>query len=266
MSEFAFDRLADKYDATFTKTALGIMQRKVVWNYLEKILAEKAHPSSVLELNCGTGEDAIFLYNKGHCIVATDFSLEMLRLAREKASDAHIDDIEFMHLDIRHADQLEPGNRFDLIFSNFGGYNCLNEEDIQCSAMNLKEYLSREGIIILVLMPDRCLIEKIYGLIKGDSQLLGRRNRSPQKVTIDEEEILTWYHAPDRMKELFAKSGYEMIYCSPVGFIPSYFNPNIRKWPLVFCFIKFLDRLTTKMGLLPRYSDHYLICFSHDKN
>ena len=54
----AFDRVASSYDELFTHTAIGRAQRKQVW---EKLLAAFPPGSRILELNCGTGEDARFL-------------------------------------------------------------------------------------------------------------------------------------------------------------------------------------------------------------
>ena len=54
----AFDRLAGSYDEVFTRSVIGRVQRGVVW----KVLAETFRPGDrILELNCGTGEDALFL-------------------------------------------------------------------------------------------------------------------------------------------------------------------------------------------------------------
>ena len=51
----AFDSIAEGYDAEFTASALGRVLRPMVW---ERFAACFAHRSSLLELGCGTGEDA----------------------------------------------------------------------------------------------------------------------------------------------------------------------------------------------------------------
>src|SRR4051812_46223176 len=82
-SEAAFDSYALSYDADFTHSSVGGFQRKRVWRYLSKnISAEKQ--SEVLELNCGTGEDALWFSKNGFTITATDISEEMAAVAREK--------------------------------------------------------------------------------------------------------------------------------------------------------------------------------------
>jgi len=71
----AFDRVAASYDDSFTRTVIGQAQRKQVWKRLLKAFAPG---DRILELNCGTGEDARFLAIRGRRIVACDGSAEMI--------------------------------------------------------------------------------------------------------------------------------------------------------------------------------------------
>ena len=71
------------YDREFTFSRIGMVQRRMVWGYLDRMLQMPG--MTVLELNCGTGTDAIHLARNGHRVLATDISEEMLKVAREKA-------------------------------------------------------------------------------------------------------------------------------------------------------------------------------------
>ena len=84
MSSALFDAAADTYDETFVNTNVGKLQRARVWNYLDSILPDK--PLHILELNCGTGKDAVWFADKGHNVTATDISDKMLEIAKNKAS------------------------------------------------------------------------------------------------------------------------------------------------------------------------------------
>ena len=82
----------------------------------------------VLELNCGTGEDAVFLARLGVHVTATDLSPAMVEATRAKADAAGVGDrvraavvaIE----DIGGFDACGDGP-FDGVLSNFGGLNCV---------------------------------------------------------------------------------------------------------------------------------------------
>jgi ubiquinone/menaquinone biosynthesis C-methylase UbiE len=67
----AFDSIADQYDDIFTHSLIGRAQRDVVWDALKKTFRPGER---VLEINCGTGEDALFLSKMGVSVHACDAS------------------------------------------------------------------------------------------------------------------------------------------------------------------------------------------------
>ena len=80
MPRAPFDTIASIYDDQFTDTRTGYLQRQLVYLHLEKILKQNK-PKRILELNCGTGADAIWLTQKGFEVVATDISADMVKVA-----------------------------------------------------------------------------------------------------------------------------------------------------------------------------------------
>jgi SAM-dependent methyltransferase len=81
----AFDGMADAYDATFSSGAIGTLLRQAVWRRLD---ARFAAGDRVLEIGCGTGEDAVHLAGRGVRVLATDTSARMLEVARAKVDAA----------------------------------------------------------------------------------------------------------------------------------------------------------------------------------
>ena len=65
----SFDELASAYDSTFTTSALGQRLRALAWERLDVVLAGCGR---VLEIGCGTGEDAVRLARRGVDVLATD--------------------------------------------------------------------------------------------------------------------------------------------------------------------------------------------------
>ena len=70
-----FDLLAPDYDKTFTNSTIGRILREAVWTEFESCFLPDQH---ILELGCGTGEDACFLARRGVRVLAVDHSLEMV--------------------------------------------------------------------------------------------------------------------------------------------------------------------------------------------
>jgi len=114
----AFDALAADYDASFTATPLGTLLREAVWRRLD---ARFAPGDRVLELACGTGEDAIHLARRGVQVTALDASPAMVETARRKVAAAGLEGlVEVRQMDIESSGlppqvavqappQVEPG-------------------------------------------------------------------------------------------------------------------------------------------------------------
>ncbi len=192
-----FDIAASDYDQTFTHTIIGKIQRDMVWEYLQKKLPWEK-PLRILELNCGTGEDAIFLANMGHEVLATDISTHMLEVCKAKVKQAGLENqITIRRLDMTKLSELVFTEKFDLIFSNFGGLNCLPPQDLKKLFTAVKNRLSPSGKLIAVIMPDFCLIESLYFATKRASKkIFRRRTKSFLSVNINGVPIKTWYYSP----------------------------------------------------------------------
>ena len=116
----AFDRGADGYDR-FTDGIIGRTLRSVV----QRRLQARFRPGDrLLEINCGTGEDAIWLARHGVHVVATDLSAGMLAVARRKVDAAGVAGrVDLRRIAIEAIDA-RLGS-FDGLLSNFGGLNCV---------------------------------------------------------------------------------------------------------------------------------------------
>ena len=62
--------------------------------YLE--LLEARRGGTVLELGCGSGQDARFLTERGFQVLATDFSEEALRLTKQSAPKAEVQPLDLL--------------------------------------------------------------------------------------------------------------------------------------------------------------------------
>jgi SAM-dependent methyltransferase len=179
----AFDELAAGYDEGFTATAIGTLMREAVWRRLDACFAAG---DRVLELNCGTGEDAVHLARRGVRVLATDASAAMLALARTKVESAGLGGaVELRRLAIEELPALQPqaaapadrdrpgdpgspggpgnpGNPgdpgdpgdwqppFDGALSNFGGLNCV--ADLRAAAAGLAACLRPGAVAVVCVM------------------------------------------------------------------------------------------------------------------
>jgi SAM-dependent methyltransferase len=142
----AFDALAADYDHHFTGTPLGLLLRQAVHRRLD---ARFAPGDRVLELACGTGEDAVHLARRGVRVLATDASPAMVAAAQRKAAVAGMGErIEVRPLAIENLATLS--GPFDGAFSDFGGLNCV--ADLPAVARSLAGLLRPGAPVLLCVM------------------------------------------------------------------------------------------------------------------
>jgi SAM-dependent methyltransferase len=99
--------------------------RRQVWRELDTTFASG---DRVLELNCGTGVDAVHLAERGIQITACDISGGMIERARRRASILPAAQRpSFQVLPTEQLHELGAASIFDGAFSNFSGLNCVND-------------------------------------------------------------------------------------------------------------------------------------------
>lgn len=67
---------------------------------VEKLL-KKHGTKTVFDLTCGTGSQVLFLAKRGYEVVGSDFSPELLKIARKKAREAKLN-LKFIDGDMRN--------------------------------------------------------------------------------------------------------------------------------------------------------------------
>jgi SAM-dependent methyltransferase len=254
----AFDGIAATYDQTFSHTLLGRIYRRAVWRRLDVLFHRGFR---VLELNCGTGEDALYLASRGVWVLATDASEAMLeqtaRKAREHRLDALIRTAALDLADLGSGRALEVLEHYDPpldgALSNFGGLNCVS--DLEPIAEGLASVLKERAPALLCLMGRLVPWEWVWycarpsrafrRLKAGGAEWRGLRIRYP---TIGE------------VKRVFGRY-FRVVRVAGIGFLlpPPYAEGIARRVPWL---LRGLDRLERRMEAvppLPWLSDHYLV-------
>lgn len=163
--------LAGDYDRHFTETALGRQLRRSVWHYCSRIFLPDMR---LLELGCGTGEDALYFARRGLRVTATDNSAGMLSRARHKAEAAGFGSrISWVRAEASRLTALVSLGPFDAVFSNFGVLNSLT--DLKFLADSLGAMLRPGGKAVFVVMGHFCLWETAWGILRFDWKTACRR-------------------------------------------------------------------------------------------
>ncbi len=141
LAQAYWDTAAETYVQDFTGTGIGETRRHAVWRRLDKIFSPG---QKLLELNCGTGIDAVHLAERGIQLVACDISSRMIELARQLAATTNTSElIDFRVLPNEEIGSIKGENVFDGAFSNFCGLNCV--EDLPAVVRELTRLVKPES-------------------------------------------------------------------------------------------------------------------------
>lgn len=249
-----FNKASSSYDKQFSFTSIGKAQREQVWKYTDSL--NIPNDSSILEVNCGTGEDANLWQKRGSTILATDISSGMLNVARQKFPHIH-----FQQLDVNQLGELQLS--YDVLFSNFGGLNCLAQEELKAFFTHAHGKLNENGKLILIIMGKKCWWDKLFLILKGKWSIRNRRNANEAlSINVDGTTVKTWYYSPTEVKQL-AQGQFEVELLKPVGLFvpPSYLANYFEKKKGLLNLLKFLDRIFS-FSFLSNRADHYFICIT----
>jgi ubiquinone/menaquinone biosynthesis C-methylase UbiE len=254
----AFDRMAYSYDSTFTKSVIGRAQRRVVWDALKKAFHSG---DRVLELNCGTGEDALFLASRGVSVTAYDASPRMIEVAEtRKSTRASNAQVQFGVLRNENLAYLAPLARFDGAFSNFSGLNCM--ENVRDVAMNLARLIRPEGRVLVCVSTRSCLWEIVWYAAQGNFGKAFRRVRGSAIAQLDEIAVPVWYPTIQQMRRMFS-IWFRLQSIRAVGLFvpPSYVEQYARGHRKLLAVTEKMDRIFAAWPLLRAVGDHVLLEF-----
>jgi SAM-dependent methyltransferase len=249
-----FERLAPRYDELWTGTAIGRAQRNAVWRLIDGLF----HAGDrVLDIGCGTGEDAAHLMARGISVCAVDSSPAMVAVARARGIEA----------EVVRAEELgnAPMNRgaadtsgsppcgwslasetvsCDGAISNFGALNCV--QDVASVARALGTLVRPGGYVAICTIGRFCAWESFYYGVRLNLKKAFRR--MPGRAGD------VYYPTVRQLRADFAPE-FELLHWTGIGMLvpPSYLKLPAR----IVNFLARFERLT----VLRSCADHRLLVF-----
>lgn len=245
-----FDRFAPSYDSDFSDQAIGKILRARVHERLLTLFSEGDH---VLEIGCGTGEDALFLAEQRIRVTATDASEKMLSIAREKTEKLSNVRVEF--LDIRRPELVESHAKFNGVFSNFGALNCI--ADRRSLAEWLSTHIGPGGKACFGIMSPYCAWEFIWHVLHLKPDIALRRLRGDRFGDLD-----IVYPTVKQITEEFSPY-FRRTRVMPLGlFLPtSALFDVVQKRPRLMQWLVHLEKRFQDVSQVALFADHYWIEF-----
>jgi ubiquinone/menaquinone biosynthesis C-methylase UbiE len=255
----AFDSAAGSYDSYENNNEILQWMRSVV----HKVYLDSLKPGEkVLELNCGTGIDALFLAENNIKVFATDISPKMISIVKQKSAVANNKNI--IGIETASFDVIDKVNEtgFDAVVSNFGGLNCINNFDKLSADLSAK--LKPGGKFIAVVMNKFCPWEMLYYILKLDFKNAFRRlKKTGIYAELNGEKVLTYYYSPAEFGKKFSmqfktEKIYSLGYYTPPPYLIGIYRrlkPLVKLWML-------MDDLLKGIFPINRFGDHFIIILS----
>ncbi|MES2274837.1 MAG: methyltransferase domain-containing protein [Bacteroidota bacterium] len=238
----AFSRQSIVFDELYSTNTIVNYKRSRVRSHVLQYLKPN---SSILELNSGTGEDAIFFAGQGHHVHATDVSTGMQQVLKQKVETYGMDNLVTDELcSFTNLKNLNNRGPYNAIFSNFGGLNCTGELDKVLNS--LSSLLNPGGIVTLVIIPGFCLWEALL-VFKGKFKTATRRffSKNGRTAHIEGQYFKCFYYSPNYV---IKHTGNDFVHLSTEGLCtivpPSYIEGFAEKHPAKYKWLmKWEDRL-----------------------
>jgi ubiquinone/menaquinone biosynthesis C-methylase UbiE len=231
-----FDKMAASYDAVWTTTPVGRAQRDLVWREIDPLFHAGER---ILDIGCGTGEDAAHFAARGIAVRAIDASPAMVAAANGRGVAAEVCRAE----NLAHFE-----GTFDGAVSNFGALNCV--EDLSSVAESLAGVIRPGGRVAVCLLGRCCAWETLHYGVRLQFHKAFRRwaGRTTAPIAV-------WYPTAGEVRAVFAY-GFAVQRWTGIGLLvpPSYVKlPAALVAALAAC-----DRVLAGLPLLRAMVDHRL--------
>lgn len=257
--DLGFSRKAEVYDAYCEQHPVIRWSRQRV---RAEVISRLQRGASILELNAGTGADAAFFVEHGYRVHATDVASGMIAAIQQKVkSSKNAEHFTVQQISFTALDQVD-GGPYDLVFSNFGGLNCI--PDLRSVTQFLPHVLKSGGYLVWVIMPPICPWE-LAQVLRGQLRV-GTRRLQPGGVMANVEgaPVMTWYHEPKRVIE--AASQFRLLNQQSLSLFcpPSYMDRFPHRFPRLTGFLLKLDGRLGNRFPFHHWGDFIAYTFQHE--
>ncbi len=256
----AFSRTAARYDAFAGDHPHLTRIREKVYDHVTRLIPRD---SRILELNAGTGTDAVALAQRGYRVHATDIAPGMLNRLQDKVEELKLQDrITIEERSFLSLDNI-PGAPFDAVFSDLGGLNCI--PNLTLVIQQLPKILKPGGLITWVLMPRLCLWE-MAEVFRGNFRLAFRRlARHGVRANLEGLHFDVYYFSPREALSWFGKD-FDLIALKGLSVItPTAESKNFAKqFSRLYKILSWLDDKLSPHWPWNGWGDFYILSLRYN--
>lgn len=251
----AFGKQAVHFDNDDLSNQILVAWRKQIYNHVDRYLKPN---SRILELNAGTGIDAVHFAKKNHVVHSTDLANEMIDQIKKKVDQNNLNNLTYEQCSYQNIDQIKFNN-FDYVFSNFGGLNCC--KDLESVTRLLPQLISPSAYITWVIMPPVSLWE-FSRILKGKWSAFRRLKKNGTLAQLEGEHFKTYYYSLQQIKKAFGPR-FKLIKSEGLGALspPPASHIFIKNYPNIFKLLQKTDEQVRHSFPFNRWADHIIVTF-----
>jgi SAM-dependent methyltransferase len=255
-----WNKAAETYDRVFAHTLIGRAERNAVWRELGRLFHSGQR---ILELNCGTGIDAVHLAESGVRVLACDIAPRMIEKARHRLASTRLGElIDFRVLPTEEIAVLRAEGPFDGAFSDFAGLNCV--ADLAGVARNLGQLLKPGAPVLLCMLGRFAPWEMAWYLAHGNPGKAFERFKSGGTVRQVADRVTLRHYHPSvaAVVRMFAPE-FRLRGWKGMGIVlpPPYLESWARRFPKILDRLASADRWVGCVPLLRGIAGHVLLQF-----
>jgi ubiquinone/menaquinone biosynthesis C-methylase UbiE len=253
----AFSKQSAIFDGLFSPNTIIQYKRERVRALVMRYLRPGQR---ILELNAGTGEDAVYFGQQGFLVHATDISVGMQAVLENKVRAAGLQKVVTREVcAFTCLTGLGDKGPYDLIFSNFAGLNCSG--NLEQVLLSFPALLKPAGKVILTVMPGFCLWETLLAF-RGDFKRAFRRfhGRQGTAARIEGIDFKCWYYPPGFITRTLG-AAFQTLQLEGLCVLvpPSYLETFPARFPRAYAFLLGLEERFKSSWPWKYIGDYYII-------
>jgi len=256
----AFSKQSVHYDKDDETNFILQWMRKIVRNHVENYLKPE---DKILELNAGTGLDALYFSSLGFPVHATDLSDGMIREIDDKINKHQLNGIlSCQQCSYTELDKIK-NKKFNYVFSNFGGLNCI--PDLKAVIQHLPDLLIPGAYVTFVIMPPVCPWELSFVLKGNLRQAFRRFSKKGSLAHLEGEYFQTYYFTPSQVVKDFGKDFKKISLQGLASISPPPHNINFQiKFPRLYSRFAKADEKLSFVFPFNSWADHFILTMRYE--
>jgi len=251
----AFSHKALVYDA-FGEDHINLARmRRQVYDHVLRYLQPG---DRLLELNAGTGADAVFFVGQGFRVHATDISPGMIASIQDKIAHYGLHErLTVQRCSFTELEQVTCGP-FQHVYSNLGGLNCVG--DLRLVSHQLPHLLAPGGRLTWVIMPPICPWDLAL-IFKGQFKQATRRlARGGTLAHVEGVHFVVHYFTPRQVMQALSQD-FHLLQLEGLSVLtpPADRKNFARRFPRLYRLLAALDDRVRHIPPFNQCGDFYLL-------